>query len=77
MKSSMRNRNTTKWIYKRSVKQNIEGFLCIRKIGFHKVGYSLQITASMEQPGGSGLVLKVRKDISNFLCQLPLHMTTH
>lgn len=45
-------------------------------MGVHMVGYSLQITASMEQPGGSGLVLKVRKDINNFLFQLPLQITT-
>lgn len=45
-------------------------------MGVHMVGYSLQITASMEQPGGSGLVLKVRKDTNNFLFQLPLQITT-
>lgn len=78
MKSSMKNRNMTKQIYfNRSVKQNIVCFLCIRTMGVHMVGYSLQITASMEQPGGSGLVLKVRKDTNNFLFQLPLQITTH
>lgn len=46
-------------------------------MGFHMVGYSLQITASMEQPRGAGLGLEVRTDINNFLLQLPLHFTTH
>lgn len=37
----------------------------------------IQFTASMEHPGGAGWMLEVRKDINNFLLQLPLHFTTH
>lgn len=37
----------------------------------------MQTTASMEQPGGAGLVLEVRKGINSSLLQLPLHFTAH